>query len=288
MAGWRWLQACGLVGLRRHGHSTVRLCPLCPWWLALALLTSCDVANFLWQCPKSERDYDYANFQGRVSHFPFDDHNPPLVSTCVAFCEDAHAWMTEHPSNVIAVHCKAGKGRTGCMIGCYLQHCGEHPDPNEALKFYGKARVSNGKGVTIPSQARYVRYYSRVMRHEVPTVLPVLRLEMFRMLPVPSHMSEDSTYFVICQNDSEVYNSNRKVSFNTNHGRATPVDYKCRLEVCGDITIEVFDKKSIVPGAPRRKSRMFQVAFHTAFIEDYQVSFTRAEVDTGTCVDGDE
>jgi phosphatidylinositol-3,4,5-trisphosphate 3-phosphatase and dual-specificity protein phosphatase PTEN len=232
-------------------------------------------------CPKSERDYDYANFQGRVSHIPFDDHNPPLVSKCIRFCEDAHAWLQADPANIIAVHCKAGKGRTGCMIGCYLQHCGMFTDYLEALKFYGEARVSNGKGVTIPSQARYVGYYGKVMRGAVPTVVPALRLDAFRMVTMPKHMSDDQTYYVICANDFPVFDTKNKVSFNTHEGRATPVDYKCGLDVCGDITVEVFDKLHMagLDLAPRKKKRMFQVAFHTAFIEDHKLILTRAEVD---------
>jgi hypothetical protein len=216
-----------------------------------------------------------------VCHIPFDDHNPPLVSKCIRFCEDAHAWIQADPANIIAVHCKAGKGRTGCMIGCYLQHCGMFTDYLEALTFYGKARVSNGKGVTIPSQARYVGYYGQVMRGAVPTVLPVLKLDAFRMVTMPKHMSDNQTYYVICANDFPVFDTKKKVSFNTNAGRATPVDYKCGLDVCGDITIEVFDKLHMagLDLAPRKKKRMFQVAFHTAFIDDHKLILTRSEVD---------
>jgi protein-tyrosine phosphatase len=36
------------------------------------------------------------------------------------FVGDAYAWLTAHPENVVAVHCKAGKGRTGTMICCLL------------------------------------------------------------------------------------------------------------------------------------------------------------------------
>ncbi len=216
-----------------------------------------------------------------MSHIPFDDHNPPLVSKCIRFCEDAHAWLQADPANIIAVHCKAGKGRTGCMIGCYLQHCGMFTDYLEALKFYGQARVSNGKGVTIPSQARYVGYYGQVMRGAVPTVLPALRLDAFRMVTMPKHMSDNQTYYVVCANDFPVFDTKNKVSFNTNAGRATPVDYKCGLDVCGDITVEVFDKLHMagLDLAPRKKKRMFQVAFHTAFIDDHKLILTRAEVD---------
>ena len=33
----------------------------------------------------------------------------------LAFCRDAHAYLTADKKNVIAVHCKAGKGRTGAL-----------------------------------------------------------------------------------------------------------------------------------------------------------------------------
>ena len=91
--------------------------------------------------------------------YPFDDHNAPPFSMILPFCEDVHRYLAADPKNIVAVHCKAGKGRTGVMICCYVVFCGRFTTADAAMQYYGIARTKNGKGVTIPSQQRYVQYF---------------------------------------------------------------------------------------------------------------------------------
>ena len=41
------------------------------------------------------------------------------------FVDDVREWLEKDSSNVIAVHCKGGKGRTGTMISTWLLDSGQ-------------------------------------------------------------------------------------------------------------------------------------------------------------------
>ena len=88
----------------------------------------------------------------RLKKYAFDKGNPCPFSMLVAFCEDCNRFLSLHPANVVAVHCKSGKGRTGLMISSYFVHSGL--DAEEALVLYAQKRTKDHAGVVIPSQRR--------------------------------------------------------------------------------------------------------------------------------------
>lgn len=48
-------------------------------------------------------------------------------------------------NNIAGVHCKAGKGRTGVMICCFLMYSGTFDSAVDSLRYYGRMRTKNKK-----------------------------------------------------------------------------------------------------------------------------------------------
>ncbi|TNY22633.1 hypothetical protein DMC30DRAFT_414918 [Rhodotorula diobovata] len=64
-------------------------------------------------CPRAENSYDASNFGGEVRRFPWPDHHPPPLSLVPLMVAEARSWYEEDDRNVVVIHCKAGKGRSG-------------------------------------------------------------------------------------------------------------------------------------------------------------------------------
>ncbi|KAB7504423.1 Phosphatidylinositol 3,4,5-trisphosphate 3-phosphatase TPTE2 [Armadillidium nasatum] len=123
----------------------------------------------------SERHYDVRYFNGSVRRFTVDDHNVPSLKEMLEFSEDVRSWLSEDEKNVIAVHCKGGKGRTGTMICVVLIDTGLFKNAAQCLGYFGDRRTDKNagdkfQGVETPSQSRYVGYYEQIVN--IGRILP--------------------------------------------------------------------------------------------------------------------
>jgi phosphatidylinositol-3,4,5-trisphosphate 3-phosphatase/dual-specificity protein phosphatase PTEN len=166
----------------------------------------------------SERDYDRpTRFGGAFRRFPFDDHNAPCpIRLIPELVRDATMFLQEDARNVVAIHCKAGKGRTGVMVSCLLRAV----DPTnirsaqEALTHFGNVRTNDGKGVTIPSQMRYVRYWDQLMaehqaREPPPRTVKLQQLRVESAVKKAGSATVD-LYFTVDQMGQQCYDSRQQ------------------------------------------------------------------------------
>ena len=116
-------------------------------------------------CLEKERIYNKNLFsKSNVGLFPATDHNPCPIKLILEFCIDICLYLLKNPNSVAAVHCKAGKGRTGVMICSYLVFSHLCESSEKAFRYYARIRTKDNTGVTIPSQKRYIKYFETFLQ----------------------------------------------------------------------------------------------------------------------------
>jgi len=230
-----------------------------------------DVLRFLEQRHKdrykiynlcSEKKYDPAKFGYRVSHYGFDDHNAPPFELIQPCCADMGKWLDAHQDNIAIVHCKAGKGRTGVMISAYLLYK-KYFNGNaiEAMNFYADARTHNSKGVTIPSQRRYITYFGYYTRNNFEYIPKTILLNSVTFIGVPTFNSGTcSPSLVIFQTKVMLYKS-KSMEVQKNQEEIPMEIGPNSIPICGDVRIDVFHKDLF------KKERMLVFWFNTYFLE---------------------
>uniref|UniRef100_A0A7S2QJX3 Phosphatidylinositol-3,4,5-trisphosphate 3-phosphatase n=1 Tax=Zooxanthella nutricula TaxID=1333877 RepID=A0A7S2QJX3_9DINO len=130
----------------------------------------------------AERVYVNRCFDYEFHQVRFPDHNVCKLCDIVFLCRDVEDYLRQPGGRrVVVVHCKAGKGRTGMIVSCVLLHLRWCLRASDALACFGRRRTYNGRGVTIPSQIRFVHHYEAVIREgglRPPRWLHLLRVEV--------------------------------------------------------------------------------------------------------------
>jgi protein-tyrosine phosphatase len=154
-------------------------------------------------CIEKERIYEKSLFsKSYVGLFPAKDHNPCPIKLILEFCVDICLYLIKNPDGVAAVHCKAGKGRTGVMICSYLIFSGLCKNSEEAFKHYAESRTYNKKGVTIPSQIRYIQYFESFLETNFcpPYIFLIPKIVKYHLNTntknVIKNFMNDRTYFI--------------------------------------------------------------------------------------------
>ncbi|XP_033743913.1 phosphatidylinositol 3,4,5-trisphosphate 3-phosphatase TPTE2-like isoform X2 [Pecten maximus] len=241
----------------------------------------------------SELNYDRSIFHKQVRKVKIDDHNVPRLKDMMAFCLDVREWLAADDKNVIAVHCKGGKGRTGTMICIWLIHTELFNEAQQSLDYFGKRRTelnvgSTFQGVETPSQCRYVEYYEKV-KWELDWTLPPVRYLKLKTVNITAIKGvgkgdgSDLSMEVYIPSSSGVFkcslhNNNRcKYSHNKEEDRIT-------ITVDDDSPVLENDVKVRFKSSSKKIPRVydncaFYFWFYTSFVTDNRLYLPRDFID---------
>lgn len=225
--------------------------------------------------------------------------------------------MEKDSDNVAVVHCKAGKGRTGTMICCYLLHSRTCATAESALNLYGESlifssvgltsflfqftggkRTQDTKGVTIPSQVRYVKYYEQLVNQSLQYCPTTLTITEFIFDPAPTFLGgQGNLSFSVsefCMNDKiglELNDKNGRLSENFRlitkfksdvfklppDGKPFVIGLDACFRLTGDVKIEFYNKVMM------RKEKLFHFWFNTFFVAGHLSSGDVIDYDNQLC-----
>lgn len=133
----------------------------------------------------SEEPYNYALFSDQVLEYKFPGHPAPPLGLLFKICTSVESWLDADEANIAVIHCLTGKGRTAALMACILTWIGEFSSPLEALQYVAERKSISVDFLTIPSQRRYVQYFSNMLDGVKPRSEPLLlRRVIINSIPI--------------------------------------------------------------------------------------------------------
>uniref|UniRef100_A0A8C3Y0P0 Phosphatidylinositol-3,4,5-trisphosphate 3-phosphatase n=1 Tax=Catharus ustulatus TaxID=91951 RepID=A0A8C3Y0P0_CATUS len=192
----------------------------------------------------SEKGYDPKYFHYRVERIFIDDHNVPALQDMLKFTASVREWMSQDEKNIVAIHCKGGKGRTGTMVCTWLIDS----DQFESAK------------------SRYVGYYE-ILKNKYNLKLPPERQLKIKNLKIHSmHGKNSCIWAFLCLVMVSYYRQLITVLIGLEDCPVISGDVKIRFE-CNSALPKGYDDCA------------FFFWFNTSFIENNRLYLPRNELD---------
>ncbi|XP_029358595.1 tensin-2-like isoform X2 [Echeneis naucrates] len=231
----------------------------------------------------SEKRHDITRLNQKVQDYGWPDlHAPPLDRIC-AICKAMETWLTSDPSNVVVLHCKGNKGKTGVIVAAYMHYSKISAGADQALTTLAMRKFCEDKVSSSfqPSQKRYIYYFGGLLSGTIKMNSSPLFLHQMLIPSLPNFQTGGGFYpfLKIYQSLQLVYTS---AVYNPQSSRARKlcVTMEPALLLKGDIMVKCYHRRS----QAAEREVVFRVQFHTCTVHGAQLWFGKTELDLA-CTD---
>ncbi|XP_055359901.1 tensin-1 isoform X3 [Betta splendens] len=226
----------------------------------------------------SERRNDLSKLNPKVVEFGWQDHHAPPLDKICSMCKAIDMWLNGDPHNVVVLHNKGNRGRTGVVVAAYMHYSNISASADQALDRFAMRRFYEDKALPVgqPSQRRYVQYFNGLLSGHIKINNKPLFLHHVIMHGIPNFESKGGCrpFLKIYQAMQPVYTSGiYNVQGDSNTSICITIEPGLLLK--GDILLKCYHKRYRSP----TRDMMFRVQFHTCAIHDLGVVFGKSELD---------
>ncbi|XP_023279291.1 tensin-2-like isoform X2 [Seriola lalandi dorsalis] len=231
----------------------------------------------------SERRHDITRLNQKVQDYGWPDlHAPPLDRIC-AICKAMETWLTSDPSNVVVLHCKGHKGKTGVIVAAYMHYSKISAGADQALTTLAMRKFCEDKVSSSlqPSQNRYIYYFGGLLSGTIKMNSSPLFLHQILIPSLPNFQTGGGFYpfLKIYQSLQLVYTSG-VYDPQSSRARKLCVTMEPALLLKGDIMVKCYHRRS----RAAEREVVFRVQFHTCTVHGAQLWFGKTELDLA-CTD---
>ena len=251
-----------------------------------------------------------------TQQFAINRYNVPAMESILKFCNIVDSYLQLSPSNVVILYSSANDGRSILLASVLLLHTGTNDSAIDSIddvcskRFLSFARNKINSIIT-PSQIRYVYYYEQLLRKDY-LIEYTMCITHIKITTVPNFDASIiaagcTPYLVVSllKRDEDdllnwkpycLYNQSDAVkpavvatkANTSNKNKSVPVVTKTLKHYSKDDNVidfyltknePVLVRGDVVLSVCTEDTKMFQITFHSAFVEGNYLLFDKSSVD---------
>ncbi|KAG5891525.1 hypothetical protein JTB14_012585 [Gonioctena quinquepunctata] len=202
---------------------------------------------------------------------------PSLERLC-SICKEIDSWLSGDKHRVAVLHARGNKEKLGVIVAAYMQYSSICGNAEQALDRFSMRKFleDNVGPIMLPSNKRYVDYFSGLLSHNIKINTAPMYLTHVTVLGAPSFQHGGCKAFLkLYEGHTPVYTSGvYSVSSGVSQFTVNVTgEGRKGLQLRGDILIKCYHRGDM------GRETIFACQFHTCAVADHTLSFTRQELD---------